>query len=133
MHYLPHHAVLRQDKATTKTRIVYDASAKTTGPSLNDCLYAGPKFDERIMDILLRFQASRIALTADIERAFLQIGVDEQDQDVLRFLWFDDLTKPRPEVQTLKFTRVVFWSIVKSLPLECYDQSPLEEVHVNTF
>ena len=60
------------------------------------------------MDILLRFRASRIALTADIERAFLQIGVDERDQDVLRFLWFDDVSKPQPEVQTLKFTRVVF-------------------------
>ena len=60
------------------------------------------------MDILLRFQASRIALTADIERAFLQIGVDEQDQDVLWFLWFDDVNKPQPEVQILKFTRVVF-------------------------
>ena len=60
------------------------------------------------MDILLRFRASRIALTADIERAFLQIGVDEQDQDVLWFLWFDDVNKPQPEVQILKFTRVVF-------------------------
>ena len=41
-HYLPHHAVIRKDKSTTKLRIVYDASAKTEGPSLNDCLYAGP-------------------------------------------------------------------------------------------
>ena len=108
VHYLPHHAVVRRDKATTKMRIVYDASAKTTGPSLNDCLYTGPKFDQRIMDILLRFRTSRIALTADIERAFLQICVGKQDQDVLRFLWFDDVAKPQPEVQTLKFTRVMF-------------------------
>ena len=108
VHYLPHHAVVQQDKATTKIRIVHDASAKTTGPSLNDCLYTGPKFDRRIMDILLRFRTSKIALTADIERAFLQICVEEQDQDVLRFLWFDDVTKAQPEVQILKFTRVVF-------------------------
>lgn len=108
IHYLPHHAVVRQDKATTKIRVVYDASAKSKGPSLNDCLFTGPKFDQRIIDILLRFRTSRVALTADIERAFLQICIDEQDQDVLRFLWFDDVSKPQPEVQTLKFTRVVF-------------------------
>jgi len=54
VHYLPHHAIVRQDKKTTKLRVVYDASAKSTGPSLNDCLYTGPKFDQRIMDILLQ-------------------------------------------------------------------------------
>ena len=72
VHYLPHHTMVRQDKATTRIRIVYDALARTTGPSLNNCLYTGPKFDQRIMDILLRFRTSKIALTADIERAFLQ-------------------------------------------------------------
>ena len=68
---------MRQDKAITKIRIVYDASAKTIGPSLNDCLYTGPKFDQRLIDILLRFQTLRITLTADIECVFLQICVDE--------------------------------------------------------
>lgn len=43
-HYIPHHAVIRQDKQTTKLRVVYNVSAKGDGPSLNDCLHAGPKF-----------------------------------------------------------------------------------------
>ena len=34
--YLPHRGVFRHDKQTTKLRVVYDASAKTDGPSLND-------------------------------------------------------------------------------------------------
>ena len=46
VHYLPHHAVIRQDKETTKLRVVYDASTKSDGPSLNDCLYTRPKFDQ---------------------------------------------------------------------------------------
>ena len=46
-HFLPHHAIVREDKTTTKLRIVYDASARSGGPSLNDYLYAGPKFNQK--------------------------------------------------------------------------------------
>ena len=55
VHYLPHHAVVRCDKETTKVRVVYDASAHLDGPSLNDCLHVGPKLNQKILDILLRF------------------------------------------------------------------------------
>lgn len=108
-HYLPHHAVVRNDKATTKLRIVYDASARVAdGPSLNDCLHKGPKFNQLILDILLRFRVFKYALIADLEKAFLQISVLEDDRDVLRFLWVDDIHKEFPVICTLRFTRVVF-------------------------
>ena len=109
VHYLPHHAVLRQDKTTTKVRVVYDASAKVgMGPSLNQCLHAGPPMLEHIADILLRFRVHKVAVTADIEKAFLMVGVIEDDRNVLRFLWVDDVNSECPEVITLRFTRVVF-------------------------
>ena len=41
--YLPHFAVHRPDKATTKTRIVFDASAREKGVCLNDFICKGPK------------------------------------------------------------------------------------------
>ena len=41
-YYIPHHPVIREHKNTSKDRIVFDASAKNDGPSLNECLYKGP-------------------------------------------------------------------------------------------
>ena len=95
-HYLPHHAVIKEDKQTSKLRIVYDASARSNGPSLNDCLYAGPTFGQNIMDILPRFRIHRVAVIADIEKAFLMVSVSEEDRDALRFLWIHDINAQLP-------------------------------------
>ena len=41
--YFAHHAIIRGDKQTTKTRVVFDASAKdSNGVSLSSCLDPGP-------------------------------------------------------------------------------------------
>ena len=69
VHYLPHHGVLRNDKTTTRLRVVYDGSAKTAGPSLNECLNKGPKFNQLILDLLIRFRSYKVALTADVEHS----------------------------------------------------------------
>jgi len=70
VHYFPQQSVIRQDKQTTKLRIVYDGSAKITSDnvSLNDCLKTGPNLIPKLFDILIRFHWHSIALTADIEK-----------------------------------------------------------------
>lgn len=108
LHYLPHHPVIRKDRLTSKVRIVYDASARQNGPSLNNCLYTGPNLTQSIFDILLRFRTFKIALGGDIEKAFLQVSIEEKDRDSLRFLWFKDIHQDPTEVEVLRFTRVVF-------------------------
>ena len=55
-HYIPHHPVVNENKDTTKVRIVFDASAKSEGPSLNDCLYKGPQLTPLLFDIFVRFR-----------------------------------------------------------------------------
>ena len=49
VHYVPHHAVIREEAESTKLRIVYDCSAKQSPekPSLNDCLETGPPLQDR--------------------------------------------------------------------------------------
>ena len=60
-HYLPHHAIIRRDNSTTRVCVVYDASARSTERSLNECLYKGPKFDQKTLDIY-RFDFVRTRL-----------------------------------------------------------------------
>ena len=60
------------------------------------------------MDILLRFRVHKVALSADIEKAFLMVSVAEEDRDVLRFLWVEDIHSHIPKVKTMRFSRVVF-------------------------
>ena len=93
IHYIPHHAVVRKEAKTTKVRVVYDTSCKESpkGASLNDCLLVGPKLAPLMFHILLRFREKRIALVADIEKAFLNVEVDSLDRDCLRFLWVKGL------------------------------------------
>ena len=107
-YYFPHHPVIKENRDTTKIRIVFDASAKTKGPSLNDCLYKGPQLTPLLFDILLRFRTYLIALTADIEKAFLQISINEEHRDFLRFLWFDDVFADEPTIVRNRFARVIF-------------------------
>ena len=108
MHYLPHHPVIRTDKSTSRVRIVYDASAKRDGPSLNDCLETGPNTLPQIIDILLRFRLNKIALISDVKQAFLNVSIPESDRDFLRFLWVNDINSNETEIIIRRFTRVAF-------------------------
>ena len=86
--YLPHHPVVRESSLTTKVRPVFDASATGTNEvSLNDCMNPGPNLLPLLPEVLIRLRRWRYAYSADITKAFLQVGVQEQDQNVHRFFW----------------------------------------------
>lgn len=65
--YLPHHAVIREDKETTKVRVVFDASSKgVNNVSLNDTLLVGPKLQQDLRHILMRWRRHAICIVADV-------------------------------------------------------------------
>ena len=111
-HYLPHHPVVKTSSATTKIRIVVDGSAKPKqkSNSLNDCLLSGPNMIADLAGMLLHFRLPVTAILADIEKAFLNLGLQMPDRDVCRFFWFTDPTKPTVEqnLSVYHFTRVPF-------------------------
>ena len=109
-HYIPHPEIVTPEKTTTKLRIVFDASARTRkeNQSLNESLHCGPIILEDLCGLLMRFRLNKVALIADVEIAFHQVGLQPEDRDATRFLWLKDATKPTLEnnVQALRFTRV---------------------------
>ena len=111
VHYIPHHPV-HKESSTTPVRIVFDCSfhSSPNSPSLNDCLLTGPPFLNDMCTILLRFRTFPYGLSADIEKAFLHIGLDDNDRDFTRFLWLSDLMNPESVFNTFRFKTVLFGS-----------------------
>ena len=104
--YLPHHCVFKEDSTTTKLRVVFDGSAKTSsGISLNDALMVGPTIQDDLFAILMRFRIYPIALSADIAKMYRQVALDETDRNFHRILWRDDETQ---KLQILRMTRVTY-------------------------
>ncbi|XP_076660720.1 uncharacterized protein LOC143364103 [Halictus rubicundus] len=86
--YLPHHAVFKDSSTTTKLRVVFDGSAKsTTGISRNDAELVGPIVQDELFSILLRFRKFKIVLSADIAKMYRQVLVRKEDRRYQLILW----------------------------------------------
>lgn len=94
-YYLPHHCVIKPTSTTTKLRVVFDGSARTTsGVSLNDALMTGPTVQNDLMAILLNFRCYRFALTLDIPKMYRQVRINPDDARFQRVFWRDDKNQP---------------------------------------
>ncbi|XP_065675665.1 uncharacterized protein LOC136091879 [Hydra vulgaris] len=113
VHYLPHRPGIREDKVTTKLRIVFDASATSSGPSLNDCLHSGPSLTTLLNGVLIRFRVNKIAFIADIEKAFLNISISEKHCDFIRFLWYENINNL--DIKNLKNHKLVTYRLCRVL------------------
>lgn len=86
--YLPHHPVFKESSTTTKVRVVFDASCKTsTAVSLNDTLLVGPVIQQPLVNIIIRFRFHVIAFVADVEKMYRQVLHHPDDQHFLRILF----------------------------------------------
>lgn len=87
-YYIPHRAVFRPEKTTSKLRVVFNAGFKTpSGKSLNDILMNGPVLQPEMFDTILKFRDYPVAFVADIEKMFRCIEVQPQDRALQTILW----------------------------------------------
>ena len=99
-YFLPHSAVIRDDKVSSKTRLVWNASSAQKGEkSLNDCLFTGAPSDADILKLLVKFRWCKVAVTGDVRRMYLSIQVRPEDRRFLRFFWRANETEPLREFQ----------------------------------
>lgn len=111
--------------STTPVCPVFDASAKARPtPSLNECLQKGQNLIELVKAILLRFREGKIGVTADVRKAFLQIGMCVDERNFLRFLWFDRSGK----VVSYRHFRLVFGLTCSPFILAVIINSHLEAI-----
>ncbi|KYN02131.1 hypothetical protein ALC62_07059 [Cyphomyrmex costatus] len=89
--YMPHHCVMKASSTTTRLRVVFNASSKSsTGISLNNALMVGPVLQQDVVSILLRFRTYKYVMTSDIEKMYRQIRVDTEQTSLQRIVWRED-------------------------------------------
>ena len=75
---------------------------------INGCLDKGPCNLPLIPLLLCSFRLSPIAVLADLEKAFLQVRINEEDRDALLFLWFSNVATKSREIKIFRYTSLVF-------------------------
>lgn len=100
INYLLHHGVMRESSSTTKLRVVFNGSTRTSGgDTLNQHLLTGENLLPALADILLRWRRHRYVLATDVEKMYRQIEVQPQDRDLQRILWREDPSLELTEYQ----------------------------------
>ena len=65
----------------------------------------GPVVQDNLFSIITRFRFYRVALSADIEKMYRQVGLHEDYRDFHRLLWRDTTQEP---LKHLRLTRVIY-------------------------
>ena len=68
----------------------------------------GTSFNPIVVRYPVKISFSCCCIDFRYRKAFLQINVNENDRDYLRFLWFDKIFSDQPKIVRNRFVRVVF-------------------------
>lgn len=127
-YFLCHHGVFKKSGDVEKIRVVFDGSVKTsTGVSLNDCLYSGPRLQNNITKIIINFRLPLIVFCTDVKMMFRQSWVNPADRKYQLILW---RASPSEPIQVFALTTTTYG--LKSSPfiaIRCLHQLANDDGH----
>lgn len=104
--YLPHHGIFRPESATTKLRVVFNASCPSVnGKSLNDFLYVGPVLQKDIISLILNWRLYKYVFNADVSNMYRQILINPKHAPYQRILF---RTSTDEEIKDFQLRTVTF-------------------------
>ncbi|XP_058063850.1 uncharacterized protein LOC131213751 [Anopheles bellator] len=112
IYVIPHSCVIKPESSSTKLRVVFDASAKSsTGVSLNDLQVVGPVLQPDLLRIWLDFRVQTVVATADIAKMYRQVWVSDEDTWMQCILWRERKDDP---IQTYRLRTVTYGEAASS-------------------
>jgi hypothetical protein len=123
---MPHNTVLKKASSTTKMRVVFNGSEKSSnGVSLIDILMIGPKVQDDLFDIVQRFRLHRIVMSADVVKMYRQVWVHTGDRCLQRILWRKTPDQP---ITTYELNTVIYGNAsAPFIATRCLQQSIEDE------
>ena len=112
--FLPHMGIFRENKETTKLRIVYLSNLceksrhQPCAVSHNEALLPGPCLNSKLLTSLMLSRFDLYILIFDIAKAFLSIELPEEDQRKLLCLWYKDVANGDYSLIAYKNVRLSF-------------------------
>lgn len=132
---LPHHGIVRETSLSTKLRVVFDASALTTsGLSFNSIQMIGPTVQDDLISILIRMRQHKFVATADVEKMYRMIDVNETQRQLQQILW---RFEPHEKLKQYTLNTVTYGTAsapflatrcLKQIGIECNDKSIAEVI-----
>ena len=113
---------VRISSTTTKIRIVFEASVKTsTEMSLTEQFMIGPTIHSLLINVQLHFRNFSIAIMTDVSRMYRAVLLpEERDLHVCRFVWRDDPKEPLKEYRMTQLTfRVLVSFFAANMAVKC--------------
>lgn len=109
--FIPHMAVWKLNRATTKIRIVFLSNlVENAGMNIshNQAILPGPTLNRKISTSLIKLRFGRYLLSLDIIKAFHQLSLFSDDQRKLSFLWFKNVREGDFRMVAYKHLRLMF-------------------------